>query len=123
MSYGFVYLACNASMPGLYKIGSTANSPALRIRQLSSPTAVPSPFELMGYYEVYDHAREERLIHSNLSEYRTSNNREFFKLSPGSLVELEWTFKINGLSFWIDTDAFVDQHRKILELQEAEEAE
>lgn len=106
MSHGFVYLARNASMPGLYKIGSTSNSPTFRIRQLSSSTSVPSPFELMGYCEIEIPRNFEAQLHKDYAEYRNSKNREFFRLSDGILDDLRWLFSISGNSHWIDADAF-----------------
>lgn len=106
MSYGFVYLARNASMPGLYKIGSTSNSPSHRIRQLSSSTSVPIPFKLMGYCEIYSPREFEIQLHRDYAEYRNSHNREFFRLSDGALCDIMWLFSIHGDSYWIDTDDF-----------------
>ena len=45
----YVYCAVNPSMPGLVKVGMTANQPSVRMGQLSSLTAVPTPFECSWY--------------------------------------------------------------------------
>lgn len=50
--------------------------------ELSSSTSIPTPFELEYYVEVADSSSAERLAHAELSEYRISANREFFRVTP-----------------------------------------
>lgn len=78
MDYGFVYVLGNSYMPSVYKIGMTRNSPLKRADELSSGTAIPSPFDLLFYIEVIDPAKIERVMHGQFDSVRISPNREFF---------------------------------------------
>jgi len=78
----YVYCACNPSMPGLVKIGRTADVPSVRIAVLSASTSVAMPFELKWYAICSDSLGEERKLHKVLSAYRVSGRREFFRCSP-----------------------------------------
>lgn len=88
MSHGYIYLLSNSSMNGLIKIGSTAFSAAVRAKQLSSTTAIPTPFVVA--YEVYvNHYQEfEKELHRKLSEYRVNPRREFFEISVESAAKM-----------------------------------
>lgn len=79
--YGFVYLLGNDSMPDIYKIGCTERSPKLRAEELSAPTAVPSPYEVLCYVETADFQAVEAKMHRWFEEARVSHNREFFRLA------------------------------------------
>lgn len=78
-TYGFVYVLANRLMPRIYKIGMTMRSPVARCEELSSPTGVPVPFDLIFYAEVEDPAQVEREIHSALVDVRVNPAREFFE--------------------------------------------
>lgn len=78
MSYGFVYVMSNESMPGIYKIGMTEGAPLKRCAELSSSTSAPQPFEVMMYLETEDPRFLERTLHAVFSKGRVSENREFF---------------------------------------------
>jgi len=78
MSFGFIYLLSNPSMPGLYKIGCTERAPHQRVYELSSATAVPTPFVLMCYIEVDGMRDCETALHRWLSDFRVNQAREFF---------------------------------------------
>jgi hypothetical protein len=79
MSYGFVYILANESMPGIYKIGLTDRSPALRALELSKSTSAPTSFDVVCYGE-YDDAKDvERDMHDHFGARRVSDNREFFR--------------------------------------------
>lgn len=77
-NYGFVYVLGNDYMPGIYKIGMTNQTPLRRRDELSSGTAVPTPFNLLFYIEVDNAAQVERTIHECLQADRISEGREFF---------------------------------------------
>lgn len=78
----YVYCAVNPSMPGLVKVGMTANQPSVRMGQLSSLTAVPTPFECSWYAYSANPAADEARLHKALERHRLASNREFFKCSP-----------------------------------------
>lgn len=75
---GFVYILTNEYMPGVYKVGCTERSPHERAAELSAPTGVPAPFEVLCYVECHDFQAIERKVHAWLSDFRVSNGREFF---------------------------------------------
>lgn len=80
---GFIYVASNPSLPGLYKIGSTERSPSLRVSELSKSTSCPSDFNLEYYAEVNNHKKVEQEIGRILEAYRPNAYREFFTIEPG----------------------------------------
>lgn len=82
MSYGFVYILTNRSIPGLVKIGFTERSPHARCRALSSGTGVPTPYEVYAYVEVTDAQAAESCVHRSLAGKRNSKAREFFSIEP-----------------------------------------
>jgi hypothetical protein len=85
MAYGFVYLLGNSSMPCCYKIGRTEFSPHRRASELSSGTAVPTPFQVLCYIEAEDAAMVEAGLHSFLADFRINTGREFFRFSPAHM--------------------------------------
>lgn len=88
MKSGFIYILINDSFSGLIKIGSTVISAQERARQLSSNTAVPTPFKVA--YEVYtdDCEKLEKNIHTQLNEFRVNANREFFNYPLSRAIQL-----------------------------------
>lgn len=85
MSWGFVYILWNESMPGLYKIGRTSRSPSARAEELSAASGVPTPFSVAFYAESNDHEQLEIDIHSHFAACRVNDGREFFAIE--SLLE------------------------------------
>lgn len=85
---GFIYLLVNRSMPGLVKIGRTNRAIGTRVRELSTPTGVPTPFEVILDLSVKDSARAERLVHERLASYRTAPNREFFEVATSTAIQV-----------------------------------
>ena len=77
----FVYILENSSFPGIIKIGRTEREVVQRVKELSSATGVPTEFTVFRQYAVENSTIAERQIHERLSEYRVSDNREFFRLS------------------------------------------
>lgn len=59
---GTLYLAANASWPGLYKIGCTRRSVEARMRQLSG-AGVPTPWVTYQTWQVHDAHGLEALAH------------------------------------------------------------
>lgn len=90
MSYGFVYLLANHSMPGLYKVGMTQRSPHLRAEQLAS-TGVPHPFQVLCYIETDRMEWVERGLHDAMFDFRANSRREFFRFSR---IHMPW---VHGL--------------------------
>jgi hypothetical protein len=75
-----VYILTNEVMPGLVKIGRTADDLATRIRGLYQ-TGVPLPFELFYACEVLDSKIVEAKLHDAFDDHRVSTH-EFFRLAP-----------------------------------------
>ncbi|TCK31050.1 T5orf172 domain-containing protein [Ancylobacter aquaticus] len=76
-----VYVLTNQAMPGLIKIGRTADTIENRMRQLDT-TGLPLPFECFYAAEVQTPDRVERALHEAFDDHRVRRNREFFSLSP-----------------------------------------
>lgn len=76
-----VYILTNEAMPGLVKIGFTSNLED-RLRELSSATNIPLPFECFFAAEVDDNKKLERILHQIFSENRVNPKREFFRVDP-----------------------------------------
>jgi hypothetical protein len=81
MAEGYIYILFNRAFQNdHYKIGMTTKTPEERARELSAATGVPRDFEVLYEQRVTDCERAERLLHSNLRQYRSANNREFFQI-------------------------------------------
>lgn len=77
---GTIYIASNADMPGLLKIGYTTRDPKKRVMELGAVTGVPSHFKLRWTMPVERLAKEiEGLAHSKLGPKRVG--KEFFRVS------------------------------------------
>lgn len=73
---GFVYVMRNDAIPGMIKVGRTANLKS-RVSSLSN-SSLPYPFELVFYMFFRDSINAEREIHLDLIEFRVRKEREFF---------------------------------------------
>ncbi len=80
-----IYILTNEAMPGLVKIGFTQDL-TQRLRDLSTPSGVPLPFECHYAAEVPEHVKVEALLHQLFSDQRVNPKREFFRLSPEKAV-------------------------------------
>jgi len=88
MSEGWVYILINPSLQkNLLKIGKTSASPEMRAKQLST-TGSPAEFYVAYEIKIKDIHIAERLIHSKLSQYRYTSNREFFQLPLQQAIQL-----------------------------------
>ncbi|WP_217521211.1 GIY-YIG nuclease family protein [Vibrio metschnikovii] len=76
---GYVYVLSNPSMPNLLKIGYTERYVYERVSELNT-TGVPVAFEVEAIFDSSNPYEDEKEIHNLLSEYRMSNNREFFSV-------------------------------------------
>ena len=82
MEYGIVYLLTNPVMPGLVKIGMTAQKDIeKRMRELYT-TGVPVPFESQFACKVKkgDCGKIEKALHTAFAPQRVNANREFFRI-------------------------------------------
>ena len=72
----FVYILSNEAFPDLFKIGKTNNIED-RVRQLSSHSGVPIPFEVYYACKVADSSKVEKSLHDAFADYRLNPRREF----------------------------------------------
>ena len=82
-----VYLLTNPTMPDLVKIGRTTDLEA-RLRQLSTHSGVPVPFECFFACEVADSVKVEKALHDAFGDHRINSRREFFRLNPDRAVAI-----------------------------------
>ena len=81
MSFGYVYVMSNPSMPQLYKIGFTSRAPEERIQEANQPnTWIPTPFVYEFFKFVANPQQKETTIHKLLAKDRVNPNREFFRV-------------------------------------------
>lgn len=81
-----VYVLTNPSMPGLVKIGYTADEDAnRRIGQLYT-TGVPVPFKLEFACRVPNALEVERALHLAFGPHRINPGREFFRIEPEQAI-------------------------------------
>ena len=83
MDYGIVYLLTNPVMPGLVKIGMTAQEDIdKRMKELYT-TGVPVPFECKFACKVKksDCLKIEKALHKAFDPQRVNQNREFFRIN------------------------------------------
>lgn len=81
MSFGYVYVMSNPSMPGLYKIGFTTRAIEERIQEANQPnTWIPTPFVYEFYKFVVNPQNKEMTLHKLLAKDRVNPNREFFRV-------------------------------------------
>lgn len=82
MDFGIVYLLTNPVMPGLVKIGMTAQEDIdKRMKELYT-TGVPVPFECQFACKVKksDCVKIEKALHTAFEPQRINANREFFRI-------------------------------------------
>ena len=76
-----VYILTNPSIPDLVKIGRT-NDLESRIKNLSSHSGVPVPFECNYGCEVENSLDVEKRLHFGFGDHRVNPKREFFRINP-----------------------------------------
>lgn len=125
--YGFVYVLSNESMPGIYKIGFTMGHPKMRMEQLSSATACPTPFQLSACFGVENPAVVEKRLHDYLSQYRINSSREFFRV-PAYIIshaicdysddedDLVNTYGLSNDEQQDEVNDFIQERRKIIDI-------
>lgn len=86
---GTLYLAANASWPGLYKIGCTRRSVDARMRQLNGP-GMPTPWVVYQTWPTYDAHGLEALAHRACRRWQAplsdKLNSELFDASAEVLI-------------------------------------
>lgn len=83
-----VYVLTNPAMPGLAKIGYTAQDEAsTRIGQLYT-TGVPVPFTIEFACRVENGAAVESALHTAFSPSRINPKREFFRIEPEQAIAI-----------------------------------
>ncbi len=82
-----VYILTNPAIPDLIKIGRTANLED-RLRNLSSHSGVPVPFEVFYACQVEDAVKVERHIHEGFGDHRVNPKREFFRVNPERVLAI-----------------------------------
>lgn len=89
IEFGFIYVLENILMPGIYKIGFTANNPDKRAEQISQQYNLPTPFVVLNYWRTRDPYIIEQRVHKILNLSRV--NGEFFnaKIEDIELIILE----------------------------------
>jgi len=87
---GYIYVLINPSMEGLVKVGKTTRDPSQRVKELSTPTSVPTPFILVYQAKFIDCSEAEQHIHQELAAkgYRYSSNREFFIAPVNEIIDI-----------------------------------
>lgn len=85
---GVIYILFNPAYPDALKIGRTYGDAVARARDLSSPTGVPQPFEVLYDAVVSDAVAAEREIHDILVDKRVNPKREFFRIKMRDAIRL-----------------------------------
>lgn len=98
MSYGFVYVMVNESLPNLYKIGYTTKSPMARANELSR-TNIPHQYYVVAYAEYENVELAEKEYHAKYASHRLKQNKEFFKFTPEEVWQLVDFMDEEGYSF------------------------
>ena len=80
----YVYALTNPAMPGIVKVGKTQDVQQ-RVRNLSSHSGVPVPFEIELAVKVEDAKRLEDALFSVLRGSRVNQKREFFEVDVEDL--------------------------------------
>lgn len=88
MALQIVYVLTNPVMPGLVKIGSTAQDEVdIRMKQLFS-TGVPVPFDCAFACRVPDAFSVEKALHHAFGNTRINPNREFFRIEADRVISI-----------------------------------
>lgn len=82
---GIVYVLTNDYMPGVVKIGYTAQNIKERLKELDK-TGTPWPFRCHFAIETERYKEIEKLAHEAFAGNRVRENREFFEISPEKAV-------------------------------------
>jgi hypothetical protein len=115
MTYGFIYVFSNPSMPGILKIGMTERTPDARLSEANSSDTwrPPTLYKIEFAKKVSDASGKEKTLHILLEQYteRINPRREFFRVST---EEVNKFFDLMDGEMWTETR---------IEAEEAEEVE
>ena len=92
----WVYILSNPTMPNMFKIGYTKNTPDERAKQISNATGVALPYKVEWAFHCYDGFGLEQEVHHKLDSCRVNGNREFFEIP---LDEAKDTVKELGVRY------------------------
>lgn len=92
----WVYILSNPSIPNLYKIGYTKDTPENRAKEVSKATGVPVQFIVEWAFRCFDGENLEYEVHKYLDKYRENSRREFFKIT---LEEAKEAIKFLGKNY------------------------
>jgi hypothetical protein len=103
---GYIYVLTNPCIADLVKVGRSVHGGKLRASHIYQ-TGVPAPFSV--YFEMIfdDASAAEKEIHLQLSDYRYSSSREFFRIAPefaANEIVKEWV-KQKGLYLHTEQEA------------------
>jgi len=88
IKFGYIYIMRNASLDrNIFKLGLTTRNPYTRAKELFM-TGSPDQFLIAQDWKVKDPVLAEKTIHDELSEYRISDRREFFRAEYKLLVSV-----------------------------------
>ncbi len=88
---GWLYCFSNETMPGIYKIGMTTRTPAIRLKEANATGTYSVPvFKIVLAKKVNDVAKKEKEIHQMLtnSGRRVYPRREFFRAELDEIMEI-----------------------------------
>ena len=83
---GYIYILSNKSIPGILKIGYTDRTPQERVKEINSATGVITNWYVANSFTCRSPKVIENLVHTQLNDYRITNNKEGFAVS---LIEAE----------------------------------
>jgi len=84
----YVYVMSNPSFADdTLKVGYTREHPSIRANDLHT-SGLPTPFYVEFVIITNSGITLEKMIHEHIKQYRLISNREFFKISKDTLVEI-----------------------------------
>jgi hypothetical protein len=105
MTLEIVYVLSNPAMPGLVKIGRTANEEAAaRLAQLYT-TGVPLPFTLEFTCRVPNGAEVEAALHQAFGPHRVNPKREFFSIDASQAIGILKLLHVQDVTSQIQSEA------------------
>lgn len=71
---GFIYILSNPEMQGLVKIGQTRRKVEKRVKELSSGTGVPAPYEIEAIFDSKNPIKDETGILQGARKFQRDRN-------------------------------------------------
>jgi hypothetical protein len=103
----YVYVLTNEAMPGIVKIGRTAQDDVRsRIDQLYT-TGVPVPFKLEFACRVENSSEIEQALHRAFSPYRVNPKREFFRIDAEQAIVILKLLHVEDTTSAIENQASI----------------